>query len=111
MPLTSRAKKQRVVIQCVTRTKAEWRGTGFVTSAVETRLGTEASAGSWADPDVGIFGLHPRKTWPGRTGIILPLYRVRRTNHGKVIHRAQEHGWAACGESPRVQIKHPPGSC
>src|SRR5215475_13556517 len=74
MPLTSRARKQRVVIQCVTRTKAEWRGAGFVTSVVETRLGREASTGSCADPDVAIFGLHAPKTWPGRTSIILPLY-------------------------------------
>ena len=55
MPLTSRAKKQRAVIQCVTRTRAECLGASFVTGPVETRLGTEASAGRCADPDVAIL--------------------------------------------------------
>src|SRR5262252_5380682 len=55
MPLTSRAKKQTVVIQCVTRTKAECLGAGFVIRPIEAGLGTETSAGSCADPDVAIF--------------------------------------------------------
>src|SRR6266550_6853891 len=52
MPVTSRAKKQRVVIQCVTRTKAECLGASFGIGAVETRLGMDASAGSCAGPKV-----------------------------------------------------------
>src|SRR5215472_10435036 len=61
MPVTSKAKKQRVVIQCVTRTRAECLGTSFVNEAVETPLGTQASAGSGADPNVAIFG--PPFSW------------------------------------------------
>src|SRR5215472_125299 len=104
MPLTSRAKKQRLVIQCATRTKAEWRGPGFVTSAVETRLGTEASTGSCVDPDA-IFGLLPPKTRPGRTGIILPPIQMRRTNHGSVIHRANNRAGRHVGKAKGSRIK------
>src|SRR5437588_12908235 len=48
MPLTSRAKKHRVVIQCVARTSAECLGTSFVTAALETWLETESSGGTCA---------------------------------------------------------------
>jgi len=65
MPVRSRAQKQRKVIQCVTRTRAECLGASFGTGAVETRLGTEASAGSCADPNVAILTSVPPKTCPG----------------------------------------------
>src|ERR1700680_5092330 len=75
MPVRSRAKKQRVVIQCVTRTRAECLGASFVTGAVETQLGTEASAGSCADPNVAIFGLRVPRTCLDRIAAILHPYR------------------------------------
>src|SRR3984893_14689980 len=55
MPVRSRARKQIVVIQCVTRTRAECLGATFVTGAVETALGMEVSAGSCADPSIAIL--------------------------------------------------------
>src|SRR5260370_41626972 len=54
MPVTSRAKKQKVVIQCVTRTSAECLGATFVTASDEAAL-EKASAGSCADPEVAIL--------------------------------------------------------
>lgn len=56
-----------------TNPRAECLGASFVTGAVETRLETEASAGSSTDPIVSIFGLRTPKTCPGRIGILLPL--------------------------------------
>ena len=65
--------KQRKVIQCVTRTRAECLGASFVTGAIETRLATETSVGSCADPNVAILAsLGPRPA--SRIGAIL-LYR------------------------------------
>jgi hypothetical protein len=55
MPVTSRAKKQRVLIQCVTRTRAECLGASFVIGALETALEIEVSAGSCVDPNVAIL--------------------------------------------------------
>lgn len=43
-PLTSRAKKQKVVIQCVTRTRAACRGEGDTTGATAAELGRQADS-------------------------------------------------------------------
>ena len=63
MPVTSRAKKQRVVIQCVTRTKAECLGASFGIGAVETRLGMDASAGSCAGPKVAMLSSYIKRQY------------------------------------------------
>ena len=43
-PLTSRAKKHTVVIQCVTRTTTVCRGVFVVVGTAEARLGTQAAS-------------------------------------------------------------------
>jgi hypothetical protein len=43
-PLTSRAKKQKVVIQCVTRTRAECREVAVVAETAEAETGTQAES-------------------------------------------------------------------
>jgi hypothetical protein len=53
-PVMSRAKKQRVVIQWVTRTSAEWRVGVLVDARAEV---LEIVRGSDAEPGVDIFSL------------------------------------------------------
>src|SRR5580658_304747 len=53
----SRVKKHRVVIQCVTRTRAEWRGVTVAAGMVEAEVGTQLGNGTCADPDLAILWL------------------------------------------------------
>ena len=63
MPLTSRAKKHSVVIQCVTRTTAECRGAVVVAGTAAARLGSQAESAI-----EGWYHSRPPMWWTGKQG-------------------------------------------
>src|ERR1700730_6653905 len=105
MPVRSRARKQIVVIQCVTRTRAECLGATFVTGAVETALGMEVSAGSCADPSIAILAsvglrLAPIGWEPSYHSLNTVTDKSRRGNQSELIPLGESdmrNGWAAVG--------------
>src|SRR6266478_2295482 len=109
MPVRSRAKKQIVVIQWVTRTRAECLGASFVTGAVETALGMRVSADSCADPRVAILasvGLRlARIGWePSYHSIDTVTDKSRRGNQPELIPIGEpdmRNGWGESGQTGR----------